>query len=69
MSTMEQSMFDLYMDGKRSYEQTLPMIKIPDLIKEMQAAEAQRFGGADNAAAPSPAPAAGQTTPKKKGWF
>ena len=27
MSTMEQSMFDLYMDGKQSFEQT-PMIKV-----------------------------------------
>ena len=46
MSTMEQSMFDLYMDGKRSFEQTLPYIKIPDLVRQMQAKEAQRFGNA-----------------------
>jgi len=44
MSTMEQSMFDLFMDGKRSFEQTLPYIKIPDLIRQMQAREAQNFG-------------------------
>ncbi len=44
MSTMEQSMFDLYMDGKRSFEQTLPYIKIPDLIRQMQTREAQKFG-------------------------
>jgi len=69
MSTMEQSMFDLFMDGKRSYEQTLPMIKIPDLIKEMQAAEAQKFGGAPKAASATPASTASQTPPKKKGWF
>lgn len=69
MSTMEQSMFDLYIDGKRSYEQTLPMIKIPDLIKEMQTAEAQKFGGIAKAAATSPAASAKQPPPKKKGWF
>jgi len=69
MSTMEQSMFDLYMDGKRSFEQTLPMIKVPDLIREMQAAEAQRFGGADKAASANSSPAAAQAPPKKKGWF
>ena len=63
MSTMEQSLFDLYMDGKRSYQQTLPLIKIPDLIKQMQAVEAQKFGGAAQAAAPASPP------PKKKGWF
>ncbi|NLZ62397.1 MAG: PilT/PilU family type 4a pilus ATPase [Lentisphaerae bacterium] len=43
MSTMEQSMFDLFMDGKRSFEQTLPYIKTPDLVRQMQAREAQNF--------------------------
>ena len=66
MSTMEQSLFDLYMDGKRSYEQTLPLIKIPDLIKEMQAAEAQKFGGAQKPPAAEPSSA---QPAKKKGWF
>lgn len=56
MSTMEQSLYDLYLEDKRSYEQTMPMLRTPDLIKQMQAAEAQKA-----------AQAAG--TGKRKGWF
>lgn len=36
MSTMEQSYMDLYLAGKRSYEQTLPLLKTNDLIRELQ---------------------------------
>ena len=58
MSTMEQSFYDLYLEGKRSYEQTLPLIKTPDLIRQMRSSEAQKFSAE-----------AEKTAPKKKGWF
>ncbi len=48
MVTMEQSHFDLYMAGRRSYEQTLPLIKNRDLIRQMQIQEAQRLSGQSN---------------------
>ena len=41
MCTMEQSLFDLYMAGDRTYDQTLPMITGPELIRQMQTHEAQ----------------------------
>lgn len=46
MSTMEQSHFDLYMDGKRSYEQTDPFVKAADLKRQMQVHEAKKFSAA-----------------------
>ena len=45
MITMEQSNFDLYMAGKRTYEQTLPFIKSMDLKQQMQRREATLLGG------------------------
>ena len=58
MSTMEQSYYDLFLAGKRSYEQTIPLIKTPDLINQMRTAEAQRLSEE-----------AQKNAPKKKGWF
>jgi twitching motility protein PilT len=57
MISMEQSHFELYMNGKRSYEQTLPYIKNNDLKRQMQQQEAMRLagGGAAGGAAPRPA--------------
>jgi twitching motility protein PilT len=43
MSTMEQSFVDLYMAGKRTYEQTLPLVKTSELIRQMQMQEALRM--------------------------
>ncbi|HQL88311.1 MAG: PilT/PilU family type 4a pilus ATPase [Lentisphaerae bacterium] len=79
MVTMEQSYFDLYEDGKRSYDQTLPLIRNPDMIRQMQMLEAQRLkGGGRKGAAPAPppdpdpspenAPAPEPAKPKRK-WF
>lgn len=56
MTTMEQSYFDLYMADVRSYEQTEPLIKREELLRQMQTREAQKA-----------AEAAGQG--KKKRWF
>ena len=74
MITMEQSYFDLYEAGKRSYDQTLPLIRNPDMVRQMQTIEARRLSGggrgatasldATPAAAPAPEPA----KPKRK-WF
>lgn len=77
MVTMEQSYFDLYEDGKRSYDQTLPLIRNPDIIRQMQMIEAQRLkGGGRKGATPAPAPdpspenapAQEPAKPKRK-WF
>lgn len=72
MVTMEQSHFDLYMEGKRSYDQTLPFIHTPDLKRQMQMREAQKLNGGmpmpPQAAAPSPQPPQ-QDPPKKRSWF
>jgi hypothetical protein len=69
---MEQSHFDLYMEGKRSYDQTLPFIHTPDLKRQMQMREAQKLNGGmpmpPQAAAPSPQPPQ-QDPPKKRSWF
>ncbi|MBR0458289.1 MAG: PilT/PilU family type 4a pilus ATPase [Victivallales bacterium] len=62
MITMEQSHFDLYMAGKRSYAQTEPLIRNRDLLRQMQANEA---GLGQSAAADSAAAA----PKKKRGWF
>jgi twitching motility protein PilT len=43
MSTMEQSYVDLYMAGKRTYEQTLPLVRTTELIRQMQVQEASRM--------------------------
>lgn len=43
MSTMEQSYVDLYMAGKRTYEQTLPLVRSTELIRQMQVQEASRM--------------------------
>jgi len=43
MSTMEQSFVDLYMAGKRTYEQTLPLVRSTELIRQMQVQEASRM--------------------------
>jgi twitching motility protein PilT len=56
MSTMEQSYFDLYMAGVRSFEQTKPLVTSEELVRRMQQNEAQKA-----------ADAAGITT-KKRGW-
>ena len=45
MITMEQSHFELYVNGKRTYEQTLPYIKNNDLKRQMQQQEAMRLAG------------------------
>jgi twitching motility protein PilT len=42
MNTMEQSYVDLYMAGKRTYEQTLPLVRTGELIRQMQVQEAAR---------------------------
>lgn len=77
MVTMEQSYFDLYEAGKRSYDQTLPLIRNPDMVRQMQMIEAKRLtGGAGrNAPAPAPAPAPSPEAPApepakpKRKWF
>jgi twitching motility protein PilT len=46
MSTMEQSLVDLYMAGKRTYEQTLPLVKSGELVRQMQVKEAARAADA-----------------------
>ena len=80
MTTMEQSHFELYMNGKRTYEQTMPFIKNGDLKRQMQQQEALRLSGgapggtagarpasqAEAAPASSPPPAEAQ---KKKRFF
>ncbi|MFA6815683.1 MAG: PilT/PilU family type 4a pilus ATPase [Lentisphaeria bacterium] len=59
MSTMEQSYFDVYMAGLRSYKQTIPYVKAEELLHQMQVNEAKM--------AKEKAEANG--TKKKKGWF
>jgi Tfp pilus assembly pilus retraction ATPase PilT len=56
MSTMEQSYVDLYMAGKRTYEQTAPLVKTGELIRQMQVQEASRNAEAAGGA-------------KKRKWF
>ncbi len=56
MSTMEQSMLDLFLDDKRTYEQTDPYIRTPELRRQLQTEAAKRA-----------AEAGGKK--KKKGWF
>ena len=78
MITMEQSYFDLYEAGKRSYEQTVPIIKNPDMRRQMQVIEAQRLGGVSGhhtgaakmtpSAAPEPPPLPEPSKPKRR-WF
>jgi len=55
MCTFEQSMFDLFMEGRRSYDQTIQHVTNADLIKQMQTREAQRAAEAHGV--------------KKKRWF
>jgi twitching motility protein PilT len=43
MSTMEQSLLDLYLAGKRTFEQTIPSLKTAELIRQAQARKAQEF--------------------------
>ena len=76
MITMEQSHFDLYMEGRRSYEQTLPYIRTPDLRRQMQTREAQILNGGTPAApgAPAQPPAPGMPSDpsqqkKRFNWF
>ena len=57
MSTMEQSYFDLYMVGQRSFEQTIPLVTSQELIRQMQQNEARMN-----------AKAAGLDPDKKRGW-
>ena len=57
MTTMEQSYVDLYLAGKRTYEQTLPMVRSEELIRQMQTHEAQRISGGKS------------TDTKKRKWF
>lgn len=57
MSTMEQSYFDLYMAGLRSFEQTIPLVASQELIRQMQQNEARQN-----------AKAAGMDPDKKRGW-
>ena len=57
MSTMEQSYFDLYMAGGRTYEQTIPLVHSEELIRQMQQNEARMN-----------ARAAGMDPDKKRGW-
>ncbi|MBQ9367633.1 MAG: PilT/PilU family type 4a pilus ATPase [Victivallales bacterium] len=57
MISMEQSHFELYMNGKRSYEQTLPYIKNNDLKRQMQQQEAMRLAGGGGAGGAAPRPA------------
>ena len=56
MTTMEQSHVDAFLAGDRSYDQTIPYIKTPELLRQVQTKAAQ-----DNAAK--------NGAPKKKGWF
>ena len=51
MISMEQSHFELFMNGKRTYEQTLPYIKNNDLKRQMQQQEALRLSGGGGAGA------------------
>ena len=85
MISMEQSHFELYMNGKRTYEQTLPYIKNNDLKRQMQQQEAMRLagGGAGGASprpsamggtpaaapTPTPRPASPQEPPKRRRFF
>ncbi|MBP5639488.1 MAG: PilT/PilU family type 4a pilus ATPase [Victivallales bacterium] len=75
MITMEQCHFDLYMAGKRSYDQTLPYIKNPDLKRQMGQHEMGGMGVGANAAAnrmstgPAKAEQPPEPPPKKRGWF
>lgn len=43
MCTMEQCLFELYMAGKRSFEQTKKLVTSPDLVRQMQAREAEKL--------------------------
>ena len=58
MCLMEQSHYDLYVDGVRTYEQTIPVIKNPDLVRDMHMREAQKAESA-----------AGLDKKKKSKWF
>ena len=53
MISMEQSHFELYMNGKRTYDQTLPYIKNNDLKRQMQQQEAMRLAGGGASAHPA----------------
>lgn len=77
MITMEQCHFDLYMEGKRSYDQTIPYIRTPDLKRQMGMREsgsmssspAAQPSGMGGVGASAPRPAAVEPQPKKRGWF
>lgn len=73
MITMEQSHFELYMEGKRSYDQTLPFIKTPELKRQMQVNEARSLGGpAPDAPQPAQQQPVKEEQPQQKkrfGWF
>ena len=73
MITMEQSHFELYMAGQRSYDDTLPYIRTPDLKRQMDLREAG-VASPTPAATPSAATATPRTAPepeppKKRGFF
>jgi len=57
MRLMEQSIFELYMQGRLTYEQAAPKVRNPDLIREMQANEARK-GAAQSGAGK-----------KRRSWF
>ena len=75
MITMEQCHFDLFMEGKRSYEQTLPYIKNPDMKRQMTVKESTgampggTSGGSRMTTGPTKADATPEPPPKKRGWF
>ena len=70
---MEQSHFELYMEGKRSYDQTIPFIKTPELKRQMQVNEARSLGGpAPDAPQPAQQQLVKEEQPQQKkrfGWF
>lgn len=64
MITMEQSHFELYMSGARTYEQTLPFVKNRDLIRQMQQKEASGLASDTTQSAQTDSDAS-----KKRRWF
>ncbi|MCK5802311.1 MAG: PilT/PilU family type 4a pilus ATPase [Lentisphaeria bacterium] len=56
MQSMEQSYFDLYIRGDRTFDQTLPLVKTAELVRQMQANEARKNADAAGVG-------------KKRGWF
>ena len=68
MTTMEQSYVDLYLAGKRTYEQTLPMVRSDELIRQMQTHEAQRIAGGTGGSGGGGG-GGGKGGGKKRKWF